>query len=100
RKNILTMTNALLLILSLFAGLGAGTLFFEGLWRTVSKAVVNARPVRLFALSFLVRTMLLLLVLWLVSRGDLFRLAVCMAGFLLSRTVILRIHHGGKQGAN
>jgi F1F0 ATPase subunit 2 len=94
------MTNALPLILSLFAGACVGALFFEGLWRTVSRAVVNARPVRLFVLSFAVRATLLLVVLWLVSRDNAFRLVACMVGFLLGRTVILRIHRGGKEVAN
>lgn len=94
------MTNIVLLILSLFAGACAGALFFEGLWRTVSRAVVNVKPVRLFVLSFAVRATLLFTVLWLVSRGNPFRLAGCMVGFLLGRTVILRIHRGGKEVGN
>ena len=94
------MINPLLLILSLFAGVGAGALFFEGLWRTVSKAAAKTRPVRTFVLSFAVRAAFLLIVLWLVSRGDPFWLTVCMLGFLVGRTLILRIHRGGKEVAN
>jgi len=98
------MTNVFPLILSLFTGACAGALFFEGLWRTVSRAVVNAKPVSLFVLSFGIRATLLLTVLWLVSRGNAFRLTACMVGFLLGRAVILRIHsrvgRGGKEVAD
>lgn len=94
------MTDVFPLILSLFAGACAGALFFEGLWRTVSRAVVNAKPVRLFVLSLAARATLLFTVLWLVSRGNPFRLAACMVGFLLGRALILRIHRGGKEVAN
>jgi F1F0 ATPase subunit 2 len=88
------------LMLSLFAGAGVGALFFEGLWRTVSKAAATTTPVRRFVLSFAVRAAILLTVLWLVSRGDPFRLAACMLGFLVGRTVILRMHRGGKEVAD
>ncbi len=94
------MTNVFSLILSLFVGVCAGALFFEGLWRTVSKAAANSRPLSLFVISFAVRATFLLTVLWLVSRGDPFRLTACMLGFFVSRTVILRIHRGEKRVAN
>lgn len=94
------MTNVFPFVLCLFGGACIGALFFEGLWRTVSRAVVNAKPVRLFVLSFAIRAILLFTVLWLVSRGSPFRLVGCMVGFLLSRAVILRIHGGGKEVAN
>lgn len=93
-------TNWLSLLLSLFAGLGSGALFFEGLWRTVSNAAVSSKPARVFVLSFVLRTTFLFAVLWLVSRGDPFRLAACMLGFLLARTLVLRIRRGGKEIAD
>ena len=94
------MTNWRSLLLSLFAGLGAGALFFEGLWRTVSNAAVSSRPVGVFVLSFVLRTTFLFAVLWLISRGNPFRLAACMLGFLLARTLVLRIRRGGKTVAD
>jgi F1F0 ATPase subunit 2 len=94
------MTDLGVLMLSLFAGVCLGGLFFEGLWRTVSRAAQTARPEHLFVLSFAIRTAILLSLLWLVSRGNAMRLAACMIGFLCGRAVILKIHRGGKQLAN
>jgi F1F0 ATPase subunit 2 len=94
------MADFLPLILCLLAGACAGAFFFEGLWRTVSRAVVSPRPAMLFVFSFVFRAALLLVLLCLVSRGNAFRLAACMAGFLLGRALILRLHRGGKHVAN
>jgi F1F0 ATPase subunit 2 len=94
------MIDVLFLLLSLLAGIAAGALFFEGLWRTITKAVLSARPVALIILSFIVRTILLLLLLAFVSQGNAFRLGGCMAGFLLGRTIILRLRRGGSRFAN
>lgn len=94
------MINALLLILSLFAGSCAGALFFEGLWRTVSRAAVSARPVPVLVFSFAIRAILLLGAAWLVSQGNPLRLTAFMLGFLAGRVVILHIHRGGKKLAN
>jgi F1F0 ATPase subunit 2 len=85
------------LTLSLCAGVGAGAAFFEGLWRTISKPGAPGRRVRAFALSFAIRATFLLSVFWLVSRGNPLCLAACMLGFLVGRTVILRIHRGGTE---
>lgn len=94
------MTDVFPFILSLVVGVCAGVLFFEGLWRTVIKAVANARPVYLILLSFTIRAILLLAVLWVASRGNAFRLAACLLGFLAGRTMSFRIHRGGKPVAN
>jgi F1F0 ATPase subunit 2 len=79
--------------LSFAAGLCAGVAFFEGLWRTVSRAARSARPARLFAISFLLRAALLLAALWFSSAGNALRLAAGLLGFFLARAAILRIHH-------
>jgi F1F0 ATPase subunit 2 len=89
------MTDSFWLALSLFAGICAGAIFFEGLWRTISKLSDYRRRIPVFILSFTIRSTFLLTVLWVVSRGNPFRLAVCMLGFFVGRTMILRIHRGG-----
>jgi F1F0 ATPase subunit 2 len=94
------MTDLGVLMLSLFAGVCLGGLFFEGLWRTVSRAAQTARPAHLFVLSFAIRAIILLSVLWLISRGNALRLTACMVGFLCGRAVVLRMHRGGKDLAN
>ena len=86
--------------LSFAAGLCAGVAFFEGLWRTVSKAARSRRPARLFAISFLLRATLLLAALWFSSGGNALRLAAGLFGFFLARTTILRIHHERMPVAN
>lgn len=84
------------LVLSLIAGMCVGTVFFEGLWWTVSVAVLRARPMALLVLSFMLRAALLLSALCLVSHGDILRLGTFMLGFWVSRIVLLRIHRGEK----
>jgi F1F0 ATPase subunit 2 len=94
------MINFFPLLLSLAAGLGAGVVFFEGLWRTVSRAARSTRPVPLFAISFLLRATLLLAALWVGSAGNALRLVVGLFGFFLARTAIVRIHHERMPVAN
>lgn len=89
------MTDFFWLALSLLAGVCAGAIFFEGLWRTILQLGDHKRRVPVFILSFAIRSTFLLTVLWLVSRGNPLRLAACMLGFLVGRTAILRIHRGG-----
>lgn len=94
------MISLYFVMLSLVIGACAGALFFEGLWRTVSKAGTSTRPVLLFLVSFLARAAILLIVFWFASGGNALRLAACLFGFLLARTLMIQIHQGRNSSAN
>lgn len=84
------MNDKLILFFSAIAGLGLGTFFFGGLWFTVKKGMESTHPALWFMGSLLLRTSLTLLGFYFVANGELSRLLVCFAGFILVRTVITR----------
>ena len=103
------------------AGIGLGAVFFGGLWLTtrrfvqLSSASDSPQPSRsprpsegsgepqvspllndlgghlLVVLSFMARTALVVLGMFWLTRGDWRLILVCLAGFLIARTVILRV---------
>ncbi|MCB5285383.1 ATP synthase subunit I [Desulfobulbus oligotrophicus] len=83
------MNTALLLLLALVAGLGLGLLYFGGLWLTVQRLARTRNPTLLFALSFVLRTALVVTGMYLVMDGSWQRLLVCLAGFIIVRQVML-----------
>jgi F1F0 ATPase subunit 2 len=84
------MSDALHYFLALGAGFALGLAFFGGLWWTVQRVSRGNAAVWLFPLSSLVRTILLLAGFWWVSGGDLVRLALCLAGWLIARQLMIR----------
>lgn len=84
------MNEALWLALAVLAGAAAGLVFFGGLWYTVRRLAAAARP-RLFLLqSFLLRTAVVLGLLYLSAGGGLLPLAGYGLGFWGARSLILR----------
>ncbi len=103
------------------AGVGLGAVFFGGLWLTTRRFVQissaagsppasrSRRPSErsreqkvspllsdlgghlLVVLSFIARTALVVLGMFWLTRGDWRLVLVCLAGFLIARTVILRV---------
>ncbi|MGD9856614.1 MAG: ATP synthase subunit I [Planctomycetaceae bacterium] len=72
------------------AGIGLGGAFFGGLWWTAQRLPRSPNGHLLAAVSFIARVAIVLLgILWL-TRGDWRLVLVCLAGFLVSRAVILR----------
>lgn len=84
------MSNVLHSFFALAAGFGLGLGFFGGLWWTVQRVSRANRAAWLLPLSSLVRTVLALAGFWWVSSGDLVRLALCLAGWLIARLMMLR----------
>lgn len=78
----------LYLILSLLLGILLGAFFFGGLWWTVQKMTGGSRPYMLFATSFIVRTTVLLTVLYLLLAGGWQFMLTALAGFLIARILI------------
>lgn len=80
---------------SLAAGFGAGVLFFGGLWLTVRHLDTMRHPALVILLSFVTRLVLALGVIWWFCRDGFLQLALCMAGFLVARFVLIRSVQAG-----
>jgi F1F0 ATPase subunit 2 len=73
------------------AGAALGAVFFAGLWWTVRRAAVSARPALWFGPSMLLRTGVVVGGFYLAGGGLWPRLAACLAGFILARMAVLRL---------
>lgn len=80
-----------ILLLVLLAGFGLGVLFFGGLWLTVHKGLSAANPALVFLGSLIARSTIVLLGFYYVGANDWKRFVVCLAGFLIARTIIKRL---------
>jgi F1F0 ATPase subunit 2 len=78
--------------LSGLSGLLLGILFFGGLWWTVRRGLTSRGAAAWFMVSLLVRTVLVVAGFYVVTRGELFRLIVCLLGFLVARQFITARH--------
>lgn len=90
------MTEPLVLALDGLTGAALGAFFFGGLWWTVRRGLRSPSPVRWFLLSALVRTLVVVGVIYLLCGARWERLLACLTGFTLARLVALRI---GARGA-
>ena len=79
-----------LLAFSLAAGILAGLFFFGGLWWTVRKLASTRQFKLVLFSSFVIRTLVLLIILYLGCGGDIIRIACYMVGFIIVRTVMIR----------
>lgn len=77
-------------IVALMAGAGLGVFYFGGLWWTTQRLLTASNPALLAFASFVARTVVTLAGFYLAAGGDWMRLIVCLAGFLLARTILLR----------
>jgi F1F0 ATPase subunit 2 len=84
------MNDALHYLFALATGFALGLGFFGGLWWTVQRVSRGNGAVWLVPLSSLVRTVLLLAGFWWVSSGEFVRLALCLAGWLTARQLMIR----------
>ncbi len=85
------MNNPLALLLSLFAGVLLGAVFFGGLWFTVRRGLTSHQPALWFLSSMLLRTAIAVAGFYFVMQGDWRRLVACLAGFLVARVCVLRL---------
>lgn len=83
------MSAVLPVLLALVAGLGLGLVYFGGLWLTVQQLGRTRSPTLLFAASFVVRTALVVVGMYLVMDGNWQRMLACLAGFIVVRQVML-----------
>lgn len=85
------MNNLLLLILAFGAGLAFGAFFFGGLLWTVKKGIVSKIPALWFVGSLLIRFSVTLIGFYLVGGNHWERILMCLAGFLIARTLISKL---------
>ena len=85
------MTNSIHhIVVPFIVGLGRGAINYAALWLTVQN-ITNARhPALLNMLSYAVRQGFILVVFYIVMGSHWERLVICLAGFLLVRTIVIR----------
>ena len=77
-------------ILSIVAGLLLGTFFFGGLWWTIKKGTASKTPAIWFLSSFFIRLGITVCGFYFVSIIIGKRMILCLAGFIIARTLITR----------
>jgi F1F0 ATPase subunit 2 len=85
------MLETMHFVMALSAGSAIGSVFFGGLWWTVRRALSSRRPAFLFVVSLMLRSSIAVGGLYIVARGDWRQLPISLFGFLLARTVVLRM---------
>jgi F1F0 ATPase subunit 2 len=75
---------------SLMAGLVLGAFYFGGLWLTVQWLPQARQPALLALGSMFGRLSVMLLVVYLVSGGQWAKIGVCLLGFFVMRTILVR----------
>jgi F1F0 ATPase subunit 2 len=75
---------------ALAAGLVLGTIFFGGLWWTVSRALTASVPALWFGLSALVRMAVVVSGIYCFARLGLPSLIACCCGLLIARGAVKR----------
>ncbi|MFW6160311.1 MAG: ATP synthase subunit I [Acidobacteriota bacterium] len=84
------MNEALLIIISLIAGLILGGFYFGGLWWTVNRLPKVNNPVFLSLGSFFLRTVITLGGFYLTAKGGRwYRVVIALAGFLAVRVLLI-----------
>jgi F1F0 ATPase subunit 2 len=76
--------------LALAAGVGLGFGYFSGLWWTVRQLAAARHPALWLGGSFVVRAGVSLVGFYVVLGGGAARLMVCLLGFLVARTILVR----------
>jgi F1F0 ATPase subunit 2 len=84
------MNESLMLILSLASGILFGIFYFGGLWLTLKHMPDSKQPALLTVSSFLGRSAVCLFGFYLISGNGLWAMGFCLAGFMLSKVVLIR----------
>jgi F1F0 ATPase subunit 2 len=85
------MNEPLMLVMAGAVGLVLGAVFFGGLWWTVRQGVSSPRPALWFVGSMLLRTGIVLAGFYFVGGGQWQRLLVCLLGFVVARSLVMRL---------
>jgi F1F0 ATPase subunit 2 len=82
------MNELAVLALAALGGAALGTIFYEGLYRTIRRGIESKAPALWFSGSLMLRTALVLGGFYAISAGNWHRLIACLPGFLLARVVV------------
>jgi F1F0 ATPase subunit 2 len=83
------MIDLYVLIICFIFGGFMGSLYFSGLWQTVSRLADSPHPIRLLMLSFAVRLGLVLAGFYIIMDGSWARLAAAILGFMIARVFLV-----------
>jgi F1F0 ATPase subunit 2 len=83
-------TNVLYLLIAFLVGMGAGIVYFGGLWWTVRQLPFVRQPALLTLGSFFVRTGISLTAFYLASGGHWERILISLLGFIVMRVFLVR----------
>lgn len=87
----MTLTQtALMFIYPLVTGLGVGFFFYGGLWLILRRLQQFRHPGTWMALSLAIRTLVVVLVLYLLFGASWQQLLIAIAGMLVSRIVLVQ----------
>ena len=93
------MNDLPFLILAIFVGLGAGFIFFGGLWLTTRNLAEMKHPALWLPLSFIIRTAIVLSAIYWVGKDHFPRMAIALLGFVISRIIVIYLT-GVKEAGN
>ena len=85
------MNEVSYMVLAFISGLALGALFFGGLWLTVKKAVTAKVPALWILSSFFIRIGITVAGFYFISSGNLKRLLICLAGFIVARFLVIHL---------
>ncbi len=85
------MNETLILALAGIAGSALGAFFFVGLWWTVRQAMASRQPALWCFCALVLRMSVALAGFYVVAGGAWQRLVACLCGFLIARSVVLRL---------
>jgi len=85
------MNETAMIILTLLSGFLLGLFFFGGLWWTTKRALLSKIPALWFLTSLFVRMGIVIMAFYYLSGDHWERALICLIGFIIARTVIMRI---------
>lgn len=86
------MNSISILILVFIAGAALGYGYFAGLWWTVRRMSNSEHPVQWMVGSAIIRLSVVLIGFWSLMAGRWENLLAAILGFLVARTVMVRLH--------
>ena len=85
------MNETGMILITLIMGILLGLFFFGGLWWTTKKGLLSKTPALWFLTSLFVRIGIVIIAFYYLSRGHWERALICLIGFIIARTIIMRI---------
>lgn len=83
------MNSAFMLTASFFLGAILGAFYFGGLWLTIKRLPQSRQPTLLSLSSFAVRSLVCIMVFYLIMESGVVILLSCLAGFVLTKITLI-----------